>query len=300
MKYNWSIIGHEKQLERIEKDMSSGNLAHAYLLVGPNSIGKSTVARKMAGILQCKNDFCHNCNECKQIEKGCHIDVLELNDDKGSIKIATIRKVVEQLGMSRQSKYRILLIQRLERMTLEAANSFLKTLEEPAENTIFIMTTNDVSLVLPTIISRVRTVRFNNVSYSYLSNKLNELYPNCDNETLNKVNLFSAGKTGKAIQLIENPEVLAEYVHFYNVISNFLKNRNIVDRFSFIGELVEDSKKIDIFMNMLLHVFRSQILEGKENLNQKINTLLKIQEAGMLLKRNVNTKLVLENVMLSL
>ena len=58
MKYNWSIIGHEKQLERIEKDISSGNLAHAYLLLGPNSVGKSTVARKMAGILQCENDFC--------------------------------------------------------------------------------------------------------------------------------------------------------------------------------------------------------------------------------------------------
>ena len=92
------------------------------------------------------------------------------------------------------------------------------------------MTTNDVSLILPTIVSRVRTVRFNNVSYSYLSEKLQELYPNCDKETLNKVNLFSAGKTGKAIQ-IENPEILAEYVHFYNVISNFLKSRNIVDRF---------------------------------------------------------------------
>ena len=119
MKYNWSIIGHENSLKG-ENDISSGNLAHAYLLVGPNSIGKSTVARKMAGILQCKNDFCHSCKDCKQIEKGCHIDVLELNDDKESIKIATVRKVVEQLGMSRQSNYRILLIQKLERMTLEA------------------------------------------------------------------------------------------------------------------------------------------------------------------------------------
>ena len=84
------------------------------------------------------------------------------------------------------------------------------------------MTTNNVNLILPTILSRVRILRFNNVSYSYLSKKLLELFPDCDAEKLNKVTLFSAGKTGKAVQLIENPEVLAEYIHLYNVIQAFI------------------------------------------------------------------------------
>ncbi len=300
MKYNWSIIGHEKQLERIEEDIKSDNLAHAYLLVGPNSVGKSTVAKKLAGILQCENDFCHKCKNCIQTEKGCHIDVCELVDDKESIKIGTMRKIVEHLAMTRQSKYKILLIQRLERMTIEAANSFLKTLEEPPENTIFIMTTNNVSLILPTIISRVRTIRFNNVSYSYLSKKLVELYPNSDEETLNKVNLFSTGKTGKAVQLMENPEVLAEYMHLYNVVQVFLKNKNVVDRFSFVKNLTEEPAQIEVFLNILLHVLRSKVLEGSDKTESEINMLLKIREAGMLLKKNVNTRLVLENLMLSL
>ncbi len=300
MKYNWSIIGHEKQLERIEEDIKSDNLAHAYLLVGPNSVGKSTVAKKLAGILQCENDFCHKCKNCIQTEKGCHIDICELVDDKESIKIGTMRKIVEHLAMTRQSKYKILLIQRLERMTIEAANSFLKTLEEPPENTIFIMTTNNVSLILPTIISRVRTIRFNNVSYSYLSKKLVELYPNSDEETLNKVNLFSTGKTGKAVQLMENPEVLAEYMHLYNVVQVFLKNKNVVDRFSFVKNLTEEPAQIEVFLNILLHVLRSKVLEGSDKTESEINMLLKIREAGMLLKKNVNTRLVLENLMLSL
>jgi len=300
MKYNWSIIGHEKQLERIEEDIRSDNLAHAYLLVGPNSVGKSTVAKKLAGILQCENDFCHKCKNCIQTEKGCHIDTYELVDDKESIKIGTMRKIIEHLAMTRQSKYKILLIQRLERMTIEAANSFLKTLEEPPENTIFIMTTNNVSLILPTIISRVRTIRFNNVSYSYLSKKLVELYPNSDEETLNKVNLFSTGKTGKAVQLMENPEVLAEYIHLYNVVQVFLKNKNVVDRFSFVKNLTEEPAQIEVFLNILLHVLRSKVLEGSDKTASEINMLLKIREAGMLLKKNVNTRLVLENLMLSL
>ena len=235
-----------------------------------------------------------------QTEKGCHIDICELVDDKESIKIGTMRKIVEHIAMTRQSKYKILLIQRLERMTIEAANSFLKTLEEPPENTIFIMTTNNVSLILPTIISRVRTIRFNNVSYSYLSKKLVELYPNSDEETLNKVNLFSTGKTGKAVQLMENPEVLAEYMHLYNVVQVFLKNKNVVDRFSFVKNLTEEPAQIEVFLNILLHVLRSKVLEGSDKTESEINMLLKIREAGMLLKKNVNTRLVLENLMLSL
>ena len=158
------------------------------------------------------------------------------------------------------------------------------------------MTTNNVSLILPTIISRVRTIRFNNVSYSYLSKKLVELYPNSDEETLNKVNLFSTGKTGKAVQLMENPEVLAEYIHLYNVVQVFLKNKNVVDRFSFVKTLTEEPAQIEVFLNILLHVLRSKVLEGSDKTASEINMLLKIREAGMLLKKNVNTRLVLENL----
>jgi DNA polymerase-3 subunit delta' len=171
MKYNWSIIGHEKQLLQIEKDLESGNLAHAYLLSGPNSVGKNTVAKKMAGILQCENDFCHNCNACTQIEKGCHVDTVVFEDDGESIKIETVRKILERLSMTRQAPYKILLVQSLERMGVEAANSFLKMLEEPPERTVFIMTTDNVRLILPTILSRVRVVQFNSVSHLYLREK---------------------------------------------------------------------------------------------------------------------------------
>ena len=133
-----------------------------------------------------------------------------------------------------------------------------------------------------------------------MSEKLINLYPDRDKETLNKVNLFSAGKTGKAVQLIENPEVLAEYIHLYNVVQVFLKNKNIVDRFSFVQSLTEDPGQIEVFLSILLHVLRSKMLEGSSKTKNEINMLLKIREAGMLLKKNVNMRLVLENLMLSL
>lgn len=300
MKYNWSIIGHEKQLLQIEKDLESGNLAHAYLLSGPNSVGKNTVAKKMAGILQCENDFCHNCNACTQIEKGCHVDTVVFEDDGESIKIETVRKILERLSMTRQAPYKILLVQSLERMGVEAANSFLKMLEEPPERTIFIMTTDNVRLILPTILSRVRVVQFNSVSHLYLREKLKSLYPERDAETLETVSLLSMGKTGKAVHLMEHPESLAEYLKIYHDIQNFFAYKNVVERFSYIEEMAEDPKKIETFINILTHVVRSQMLELKKDSPKQIKALSKINEAAMLLKKNVNVRLVLENLMLQI
>ncbi|MCX6734738.1 MAG: DNA polymerase III subunit [Candidatus Peregrinibacteria bacterium] len=300
MKYNWSIIGHEKQLLQIEKDLESGNLAHAYLLSGPNSVGKNTVAKKMAGILQCENDFCHSCNSCIQIEKGCHVDTVVFEDDGESIKIETVRKILERLSMTRQAQYKILLIQSVERMGIEAANSFLKMLEEPPERTVFIMTTDNIRLILPTILSRVRVVQFNSVSQVYLKEKLESLYPERDAETLETVSLLSMGKTGKAVHLMEHPESLAEYLKIYHDIQNFLNYRSVVERFSYIEEMAEDPKRIETFMNILTHVVRSKMLGLKEDSANHTKALSKIDEAAMLLKKNVNVRLVLENLMLQI
>jgi DNA polymerase-3 subunit delta' len=300
MKYNWSIIGHEKQLKQIENDIESGNLSHAYLLVGSNSIGKHTVAKKMAGILQCENNFCHECGTCIQVQKGSHLDTIELNDDGESIKIESVRNLIDRLSMTRQSKYKIVLIQSLERMTTEAANSFLKILEEPPPRTIFILTTNDIRLLLPTIVSRVRVVKFNPVSAAYLTKKLRELYPDYDEEAIKQVSLFSLGRTGKAIHLMESPEALADYIKVYHDVQNFLDHKNIVDRFAYVEEMAVDSDKIDSFFNILKHVLRSKVLEGDAKSAKYINTLSKIDEAGILLKKNINPRLVLENLMLAL
>jgi len=111
MKYNWSIIGHKNQLLRIEDDIRSGNLSHAYLLAGPNSVGKHTVSKKMAGILQCENDFCHKCKTCIQVQNNSHIDTVVMRGRNTSIKIEDVRKVVERTNMTKQSPYKLFLIQ---------------------------------------------------------------------------------------------------------------------------------------------------------------------------------------------
>jgi DNA polymerase-3 subunit delta' len=199
--------------------------------------------------------------------------------------------------MTRQAQYKVLLIQSMERMTTEAANSFLKMLEEPPERTIFIMTTDNIRLILPTILSRVRVVKFNSVSQTYLKEKLTSMYPESDAATLETVTMLSLGKTGKAVHLMEHPESLAEYLKIYHDIQNFLTYRSIADRFIYIEEMANDPKKIETFMNILTHVMRSKMLEM---VGGSTKALSKIDEAAMLLKKNVNVRLVLENLMLQI
>ncbi len=300
MKYNWSIIGHEKQLLQIEHDIASGNLAHAYLLAGPNSIGKSTVARKMAGILQCPNDFCHKCPTCLQVSKRSHPDTFEFANHDDSIGIDDVRRLVERLTMTGQSNYKILLIRKLERMTVPAANSFLKILEEPTERTIFIMTTDNVRLLLPTVISRVRVIKFLSSSVVFLESKLRELFPEEDAETIKKASLFSLGMTGRAVRLIENPDVLAHNIKVYHDVQNLLSVKNVSARFSYLSDILEEDGAVETFLNMTTHVLRSKLLEGGPGARKHLIALSKIDDTGILLKKNVNPRLALENLMLNL
>lgn len=227
------------------------------------------------------------------------MDTVLFEDNGESIKIEEIRKIIERLSMTRQAQYKILLIQSLERMTTEAANSFLKMLEEPPSRTVFIMTTDNIRLILPTILSRVRVVKFNSVSDSYLKEMLTQLYPDSNAETIETVSLLSLGKTGKAVHLMEHPDSLANYLKIYHDIQSFLDYRSVVERFTYAEELLEDPARIEIFLNILTHVLRSKMLEpGGGKFQAK--ALSKIDEAAMLLKKNVNVRLVLENLMLQI
>jgi len=233
------------------------------------------------------------------VAKGCHTDTIAFKDNKESIKIDDVRKIIERLNMTGQAAYKILLIQRLERVTIEAANSFLKILEEPPAKTVFIMTTNNVRQLLPTLVSRVRTVTFSSVSASFLQTKLGELYPDCDEKTIKQASLFSMGKTGKAVHLMENPDSLANYTKVYHDVQNFLDHKNIVDRFYYVESLLQDEKMVELFLEILTHVLRSKMLEGESRL-RFAEVLSRVGEAGALNKKNVNSRLLLENLMLML
>ncbi|MBI5755234.1 AAA family ATPase, partial [Candidatus Peregrinibacteria bacterium] len=209
--YHWNIIGHEKELARLEQEISENNLNHAYLFAGPDKIGKNAIAKTFAGILQCENHFCHTCPTCIQIQKGCHYDTFEMIDDGETITIDRIRELIGSLALSTQSPRKIILIQNIERLSDSAMNALLKSLEEPPRRVIFLLTTNDLKAISDTIISRVRLYSFRLVPKNILAQELQARYPDVEAHTLDLIFSFFLGKPGKAIELLSDPELLTRY-----------------------------------------------------------------------------------------
>lgn len=303
--YNWKIIGHNKQLQYIEQDIAVNNLSHAYLFAGPSRIGKFAIARMLVNILQCPNNLCHSCPVCIQIQKGSHPDTIVLSDTDESIKIEQIRDIIGKLSMTKQGRYKILLIKKAERLTPEAANCLLKTLEEPPPDTVIIMTTDNPRELLSTIISRVRLIKFSGYSQKYLEEKMKEQFPDTDSETISQVCSLSLGKSGRAIKLLQNAELLATYRTMYNMLCGFLENKPLHVKFSTIEELLRSETNVSEFLDVFVHLVRSRLynlLENENPPNNKKNYYLdlldNIEQTRQLLKRNVNARLALENLAL--
>lgn len=303
--YNWNILGHKKQLKFIEEDIKSGNLAHAYLFSGPSSVGKFSIARRFVNIMQCPNNLCNECPTCKQIQSGNHPDTIVLKEKDESIKIEQIRDIIQRLQMTKQAKYKILLIKGAERLTPEAANCLLKTLEEPPPNTFIIMTTSSIREILPTIISRVRIIKFTAYSQKFLEEKLAEMYPDKDADVIKQVSSLAIGKSGKAIKLLQNSELLASYLNMYNVLCEFLEDKPVYKKFQVIGDILNENDNAYEFLDIFTHLVRSRLHQGiavdtidqskKEHL---VDLLSEIQNTRSLLKRNINARLALENLAL--
>ncbi|MFT8825639.1 MAG: DNA polymerase III subunit delta' [Liquorilactobacillus mali] len=139
--------------------ISQGHLAHAYLLTGPKGIGKRTLALWITQGIFCQNKIagcpCLNCEECRRIESGNHPDVVHVAPDGLSIKVDQIRFLKSEFSKSGvEGNRKVFIIEDADKMTISAANSLLKFLEEPSGDVVAFLLTETVNRILPTIVSR--------------------------------------------------------------------------------------------------------------------------------------------------
>lgn len=165
MKFLKEIVGHKQAVRMLNKAVSSGRVAHAYLFAGPAGVGKETTAISFARALLCsypvEGDACGSCRDCRQLCSGNHPDFYLVEPSGLSIRIEQVREIQRRIPYrSYQGGRKICLIRQAEAMTAEAANCILKTLEEPPEGTVFILLSARSQVLLPTILSRCQTIYF--------------------------------------------------------------------------------------------------------------------------------------------
>jgi DNA polymerase-3 subunit delta' len=160
------IIGHRKQLDILRAALVAGRLHHAYLFLGPDGVGKRTVALALARAIHCAEtvgDFCGRCVNCARISDGNHPDVrlIEPLADKKEISIQQVRDLERELNYrSFGGKRKIVIIDPATLMNLSGQNALLKTLEEPPEDSLIILIASNAGGLLPTVRSRCLPLSF--------------------------------------------------------------------------------------------------------------------------------------------
>lgn len=144
-------------------EMQSARVVHAYLFAGPAGTGKRSLADICARALLCAGQGekpCDECPSCRQFSSGNHPDVKRISPEK-SIGVEAIRELIDALAVHPyESSRHVVLIEQADKMTPQAQNALLKTLETPPGDAVFFLITDQMTALLPTIISRCRIVRF--------------------------------------------------------------------------------------------------------------------------------------------
>jgi len=199
------IVGHETSLGALSRSLAAGRLPHSLIFHGPEGVGKRSAAIALAAALNCPKgihgDACGACPSCLKIAKGVHPDLAFITLEKTVVPIEAIRRL-RQTAAARpfEGRRRVFIIDPADRMSLEAQNALLKTLEEPSASCCIVLVTSRLMHLLPTTRSRCRAVGFGTLPPPALAEHLARLHGFATKRAQRAARL-SGGRFGIALTL---------------------------------------------------------------------------------------------------
>lgn len=213
------VIGNVAAQRHLAHAAASGQVAHAYLLTGPESIGKTTLAMEFARLLLCESpdaeagSACGECVSCRKIAHGTHPDVqlIEPRDGKRQLGVDVVREEVVRMANRAPSEgsRRVFVIPNAELMTPAAVNALLKTLEEPPEGVVLLLTSAEPENLLPTMLSRCQIIPLQGIASTALVEALTERM-GISREDATQLAGLANGRLGWALRTAEHPELREE------------------------------------------------------------------------------------------
>ncbi|MCQ4573828.1 MAG: DNA polymerase III subunit delta' [Candidatus Brocadiales bacterium] len=264
------ILSQSHVVASFQSVLSRGRLAHAYMFHGPEGVGKALFARELSKALLCqegRSDACDTCESCRGVDTGRNPNLSWITAGYKVITIASIQEL-ERLAALKpvEAKRRVFVIEDAERMSSEAANCLLKTLEEPPPGVVILLTTTSPPRLPRTIISRCQLVRFHPIDPGTLKGLITENF-GVEGDGLEWLTAASCGSMGRAANLLKEDAItrrkrLIERLFSLHIEDNFSISQEVLDWCP--GEKDEGLEarrsRLRIWMCVMLEYYRDILL----------------------------------------
>lgn len=313
----YDVVGQEHITTTIKNQILNDRIAHAYLFCGTRGTGKTSTAKVFAKALNCLNlkdgEPCNECEMCIKINDGLAIDVTEL-DAASNNGVDKIRDIIDDVKYPPQeAKYKVYVMDEVHMLSTGAVNAFLKTLEEPPRNVIFILATTDPQKLPITILSRCQRFDFKRINNKEIIGRLRKIVTeqnvDVDDKSLALIARVSDGAMRDSLSILDQSIAMGDGTVKYDSLISMLglvtnehlftltgaiTNKNVEKAMNIIDEVVYAGKDIYLFIKDLVGHYRNILMVKVTNNPEEV---LDMAEENIALIKEQGARIRVEEVM---
>ena len=311
------VVGQEHITTTLKNQILNNRIAHAYLFCGTRGTGKTSTAKVFAKALNCLDlrdgEPCNKCEMCRKINEGLAIDVTEL-DAASNNGVDKIRDIIDDVKYPPQeARYKVYIMDEVHMLSAGAVNAFLKTLEEPPNNVIFILATTDPQKLPITILSRCQRFDFKRINNSEITARLRKIVKEqnvlADERSLNLIARVSDGAMRDSLSILDqaismgNGNVdyntvvsmlgLVTNEHLFNLVNSVIQ-RSVEKSIEIIEDVIYSGKDIYLFIKDLITHYRNLLMVKVTNNPEEV---LDMSEENIALIKEQGARLRAEEIM---
>ena len=311
------VVGQEHITTTLKNQILNNRIAHAYLFCGTRGTGKTSTAKVFAKALNCLDlrdgEPCNKCEMCRKINEGLAIDVTEL-DAASNNGVDKIRDIIDDVKYPPQeARYKVYIMDEVHMLSAGAVNAFLKTLEEPPNNVIFILATTDPQKLPITILSRCQRFDFKRINNSEITARLRKIVKEqnvlADERSLSLIARVSDGAMRDSLSILDqaismgNGNVdyntvvsmlgLVTNEHLFNLVNSVIQ-RSVEKSIEIIEDVIYSGKDIYLFIKDLITHYRNLLMVKVTNNPEEV---LDMSEENIALIKEQGARLRAEEIM---